>query len=181
MTRTPVTPQVGVSPGDVVQLSEPDYQYGIGALRLRITRVRLDLSTWYDGHWVWLEGIEIRLDDRDGRSDRYWSTYPRYLSWRRDVAAAVYLSAAVVDQLTAAQGVIDEHATASASGYCLRCHRVGPCPTSEHAAATFARYGRLPRRTPGATRPELINARRLAVRPDPGRPPTSLFSRRYEP
>ncbi|PWR14578.1 hypothetical protein DKT69_15735 [Micromonospora sicca] len=58
---------MSVAPGDLVQLSEPDYQYGTGPLRLRITRVRFDLSTWYDGRWVWLEGIEIRVDDQDGR------------------------------------------------------------------------------------------------------------------
>ncbi|WP_236647943.1 hypothetical protein [Micromonospora sicca] len=97
------------------------------------------------------------------------------------MAATVYLSAAAGDQLTVAQQVLDDHVTSSASGYCLRCHLVGPCPTSEQAAATFARYGRLPRRTPGATRPELINARRLAVPPDPSGAPTSLFTRRYEP
>ncbi|MBM0229198.1 hypothetical protein [Micromonospora sp. ATA51] len=56
---------MSVASGDVVQLSEPDYKYGVGPLRLRIARVRLDLSAWYDGQWVWLEGTEIRWDDRD--------------------------------------------------------------------------------------------------------------------
>jgi hypothetical protein len=93
------------------------------------------------------------------------------------MAATVYLSAAVIDQLTAAQRVLDEHVTSSASGLCQRCHLVGPCPANEKAAATFARYGRLPRRAPGATRPELINARRLAV----GAGPTPDLTRRYQP
>ncbi len=97
------------------------------------------------------------------------------------MAATVYLSAAVFDQLAAAQRVLDEHVTSSTSGYCQRCHLVGPCPTNEQAAATFTRYGRLPRRTPGATHPELINARRLTVRPDPTTAPTSTPTRRYEP
>jgi hypothetical protein len=93
------------------------------------------------------------------------------------VATTVYLSAAATDQLTAAQRALDEHVTSSATGYCLRCHLVGPCPTNEQAAATFTRYGRLPRRTPGATRPQLINARRLTVSPDPAADP----NRRYQP
>ncbi|MGC5031084.1 hypothetical protein [Micromonospora sp. DT229] len=35
-------------------------------MRLRVVRVRLDISQWYDGQWVWLEGIEIGPDDQDG-------------------------------------------------------------------------------------------------------------------
>ncbi len=96
------------------------------------------------------------------------------------MAATVYLSAAVIDQLAAAQRMLDEHVSSSASGYCLRCYLVGPCPANEQAAATFTRYGRLPRRRPGATRPELINARRLTVRPDPATAPTFASVRRYE-
>ncbi|MEU5552850.1 hypothetical protein ABZ738_24035 [Micromonospora sp. NPDC047793] len=93
------------------------------------------------------------------------------------MAAAVYLSAAVVDQLTAAQRVLDEHITSSASGYCQRCHLVGPCSANDQAVATFTRYGRLPRRTPGATQPELINARRLAANAEA----TPDLTRRYQP
>lgn len=59
VTPTPITPVVAVAPGDVVHLREPDYQHGSGTLRLRIVCVRLDLSLWYDGQWVWLEGIEM--------------------------------------------------------------------------------------------------------------------------
>ncbi|MEU5552851.1 hypothetical protein ABZ738_24040 [Micromonospora sp. NPDC047793] len=55
-----------VSPGDVVHLREFDHQHGDSPLRLQITRVRLDLSTWYDGQWVWLEGTEIRPDGQVG-------------------------------------------------------------------------------------------------------------------
>jgi hypothetical protein len=57
---------VTVSPGDVVHLRERDYQHTTGPLRLRITCVRLDLSIWYDGQWVWLEGVEIRADGQAG-------------------------------------------------------------------------------------------------------------------
>ncbi|MFR9777720.1 hypothetical protein ACL02O_16900 [Micromonospora sp. MS34] len=67
MTYLPITPEVAVVPGDVVHLREQDYQHGYGPLRLRIVCVRLDLSLWYDGHWVWLEGIDINPDGRAGR------------------------------------------------------------------------------------------------------------------
>ncbi|NJP34644.1 hypothetical protein [Micromonospora thermarum] len=67
MTYLPITPEVAVVPGDVIHLREHDYQHGCGPLRLRIIHVRLDLSTWYDGQWVWLEGIEINTDGRAGR------------------------------------------------------------------------------------------------------------------
>ena len=93
------------------------------------------------------------------------------------MSATVYLSAAAMDQLTAAQMALDEHVTSSATGYCLGCHLIGPCPSNEEAAATFGRYGRLPRRTPGATRPQLINARRITASPDPA----ADLTRRYQP
>ncbi|MEV4712834.1 hypothetical protein [Micromonospora sp. NPDC049374] len=62
----PVVPPVSVAAGDVVQLAESDYRHSDGPLRLRIVRVRPDLSEWYDGEWVWLEGVEIGPDDQDG-------------------------------------------------------------------------------------------------------------------
>ena len=67
VTPTPITPVVAVAPGDVVHLREQDYQHGSGPLRLRIVCVRLDLSLWYDGQWVWLEGIEMPTTGRTGR------------------------------------------------------------------------------------------------------------------
>ena len=93
------------------------------------------------------------------------------------MAATVYLSAAAIDQLIAAQRAFDEHVSSSVTGYCLRCHLIGPCPSNEQAAATFARHGRLPRRRPGATRPQLINARRVTASPDPA----ADITRRYQP
>ncbi|MEU6024819.1 hypothetical protein [Micromonospora sp. NPDC047134] len=64
--RVPVVPQVCVAPGDVVRLRSSDYRYPTGPLRLRIVRVRLDISQWYEGQWVWLEGVEITPDGQDG-------------------------------------------------------------------------------------------------------------------
>ncbi|WP_327040874.1 hypothetical protein OG400_25910 [Micromonospora ureilytica] len=29
-------------------------------------RRTIDVSEWYDGQWVWLEGVEIGPDDQDG-------------------------------------------------------------------------------------------------------------------
>lgn len=64
--RVPVVPQVCVGPGDVVRLDRSDYRGATGPLRLRIVRVRRDLSQWYEGQWVWLEGVEIAPDGQDG-------------------------------------------------------------------------------------------------------------------
>ncbi|MEU8215601.1 hypothetical protein AB0C47_07515 [Micromonospora taraxaci] len=66
VTRVPVIPCVGVVPGDVVRLAESDYRFADGPLRLRIVRVRFDVSEWYDGQWVWLEGVEMGSDHQDG-------------------------------------------------------------------------------------------------------------------
>ncbi|WP_422733376.1 hypothetical protein ACN26Y_21430 [Micromonospora sp. WMMD558] len=65
VARVPVVPCVSVVPGDVVQLAESDYRYADGPLRLRIVRVRPDLSEWYHGEWVWLEGVAIGPDGQD--------------------------------------------------------------------------------------------------------------------
>ncbi|PWU51808.1 hypothetical protein DLJ47_20460 [Micromonospora sp. S4605] len=65
VARVPVVPCVSVAPGDVVQLAESDYRYAEAPLRLRIVRVRPDLSEWYDGEWVWLEGVEVGPDGQD--------------------------------------------------------------------------------------------------------------------
>lgn len=67
VTHTPITPEVAVVPGDVVHLREQDYQHGCGPLWLRNVCVRLDLSLWYDGEWVWLEGIEMSSHGGAGR------------------------------------------------------------------------------------------------------------------
>ncbi|MFD6755637.1 MULTISPECIES: hypothetical protein [Micromonospora] len=67
-TRVPVVPRVPVAAEDVVQLAEADHWYATGPLRLRIVRVRLDVSQWYDGEWVWLEGVEIGPDGQPGAS-----------------------------------------------------------------------------------------------------------------
>lgn len=74
---------------------------------------------------------------------------------------AVYLASTALQQLRAAQAALEQHIIASSTGCCLHCGHDWPCAAATDATRTFTRYGQLPRRTPGATRPELINARRL--------------------
>ncbi len=61
-----VVPRVSVRAGDVVTLRDGDHRYGQGVLTLRITRIRVDISLWYDGEWVWIEGFPLLADGGDG-------------------------------------------------------------------------------------------------------------------
>ncbi len=63
-------------------------------------------------------------------------------------------------QIEHAQATLDEHAVSSGDGLCIACGVVGPCPAHEAAARVFMFSARLPRRRPGATRPESIGAKR---------------------
>lgn len=49
--------------GEVLDLPGEDLRYRETGLRLRVSRVRDDISGWYGGQWVWLEGHEL---DHDG-------------------------------------------------------------------------------------------------------------------
>jgi len=62
-------------------------------------------------------------------------------------ASTTYLGQAAFDQLAAAQQVIDVHLVR-----CPACATTRLCPGRAGAEHVFARYGRLPRRTPGLTR-----------------------------
>jgi hypothetical protein len=64
-------------------------------------------------------------------------------------------------QLDRAQAELDRHAVSSADGLCVQCKTLGPCAAHEAAARVFELSARLPRRTPGATHPELIGATRV--------------------
>lgn len=66
-------------------------------------------------------------------------------------------------QIDRAQEALERHAVSSADGLCLACQIPGPCAHHEQAATVFAFALRLPRRVPGATRPELPGARRAGV------------------
>jgi hypothetical protein len=79
------------------------------------------------------------------------------------VEGATYLAATVRERLAAAQSTLDAHPISLRDGRCITCGAEGGCVEREEAARIFARYGVLPRRCPGATRPELVGARRLAI------------------
>lgn len=68
----------------------------------------------------------------------------------------VFLSAAALDQLRAAQAQLDRHTASSADGRCVVCAQDDPCQLRRVALRVFGRYGVLPRRWPGASRPERV-------------------------
>ena len=48
------------SAGNVVAIQEPDYQYGVGVLYLRVERVDRANPVRYDNEpWVWVEGVQV--------------------------------------------------------------------------------------------------------------------------
>lgn len=76
-------------------------------------------------------------------------------------ASTTHYATSADQQLSQAQRVLDTHVTSSATGRCLECGTSGPCWRRESAVVVFSRALRLPIRQPGASRPELINARRV--------------------
>jgi hypothetical protein len=48
--------------GRVLRLVPEQCRYLSAPLTLRVTAVRTDISQWYDGKWVWLEGVELSTD-----------------------------------------------------------------------------------------------------------------------
>jgi len=83
------------------------------------------------------------------------------------MTTTTYYGGTAEQQLSEAQHLLDTHVTSSADGRCLVCRTPGPCPRRETAVSIFSRTVRLPRREPGATRPEAI-----------GRPVGSWFDSR---
>jgi hypothetical protein len=72
-----------------------------------------------------------------------------------------YYASSAKERLAQAQQMLDTHITSSATGRCLACGTPGPCYKRENAVVIFSRALRLPRRQPGATRPELVGSRRV--------------------
>lgn len=68
----------------------------------------------------------------------------------------IYLSKTGLDRVAVAQEEFNRHVTLSASGRCRSCGSEGPCACQLRAVRVLVGYGQLPRRTPGATRPEQI-------------------------
>ena len=79
------------------------------------------------------------------------------------MTATTYYATTADEQLAEAQRTLDTHITSSANGRCLLCGTPGPCYKRETAVVIFSRTLRLPRRQPGATRPELVGARRVGA------------------
>ncbi|MER7167289.1 hypothetical protein ABT336_14615 [Micromonospora sp. NPDC000207] len=67
-----------------------------------------------------------------------------------------YLSAAAREHLAVAQSQLDRHTPTAATGRCGGCGEAGPCRQRRAALRAFGRYGVLPRRWPGASRPDLV-------------------------
>lgn len=63
---------------------------------------------------------------------------------------ATYLAAAALDQLEQAQALLERHLAAGPDGRCLTCGQVESCQERAWANGVILRYGRLPRRRPGA-------------------------------
>jgi hypothetical protein len=78
------------------------------------------------------------------------------------MTATTYYAATADAQFAKAQRILDTHVTSSVNGRCVVCDTPGPCYRREWAVVVFSRSLRLPLRRPGATRPELIKARRVA-------------------
>jgi hypothetical protein len=79
----------------------------------------------------------------------------------KSLPASTYYAATADAQLGPAQAILNEHVTSSATGRCLACDSPGPCWRRENAVVIFSRTLRLPTRLPGASRPELVGARRV--------------------
>lgn len=58
--------ELAIGPGDVLHIAAQDLRYTDQDVVLRITRVRDELSRYYDGEWVWLEGTPLSADGSDG-------------------------------------------------------------------------------------------------------------------
>jgi len=52
-------PRTLPDPGQILDLQAGDVRYRSAPPRFRVQRVREDISRWYDGAWVWLEGHEL--------------------------------------------------------------------------------------------------------------------------
>jgi hypothetical protein len=52
-----------VVPGQIITLSEPDYQFGLGTIRLRVERVEWANVLTYNGeNWYPVHGVQVATD-----------------------------------------------------------------------------------------------------------------------
>lgn len=52
-------PRSQPAPGQILELRAGDVRYRSAPQRFLVQRVREDISGWYDGDWVWLEGYAL--------------------------------------------------------------------------------------------------------------------------
>lgn len=64
MRNTPPQPRRRVEPGQVIEIGEADYCYGVGTLKLRVTRVAPNQHPGLE--WLRVIGTEVRWDGKDG-------------------------------------------------------------------------------------------------------------------
>lgn len=85
--------------------------------------------------------------------------------------STTYLASTALEEVERAQAELERHLKVRPSGQCVTCGEVEPCSGRQQAASTFTKYGRLPRRRPGAS--EVRQAGRSAA----GAAPASWFAR----
>ncbi len=57
---------VTAQPGDLLTLPEPDYQYGVGPLRLRVELVDRAHPMVYEGeNWYPVDGVQLSSDGKE--------------------------------------------------------------------------------------------------------------------
>jgi hypothetical protein len=57
--HTVEAPQAEPPFGPVLSFGAGEVKWREGRLTMRVTRLRSDLSRYYDNKWVWLEGVEL--------------------------------------------------------------------------------------------------------------------------
>jgi hypothetical protein len=65
--------------------------------------------------------------------------------------STTYLASTAVKEVERAQAELERHLTVRPTGECVTCREVEPCSGRQSAGLTLMKYGRLPRRRPGAS------------------------------
>ncbi|MET7947412.1 hypothetical protein [Micromonospora sp. NPDC005324] len=67
------------------------------------------------------------------------------------MVSTTYLASVALEEVERAQAELERHLTVRPSGECVTCGEVEPCSGRQEAGTTIVKYGRLPRRRPGAS------------------------------
>lgn len=65
--------------------------------------------------------------------------------------STTYLASTGLEEVERAQAELERHLAVRPSGQCATCGEAEPCSGRQRAGSTFLKYGRLPRRRPGAS------------------------------